>query len=85
MPSARSETSSLLSLFDELLPERGDVEDGDPPHLAEAREVGVGAEAPALQGGLLAAQGERGSPPFTRSGGRLALGDRGSAFRQLRG
>ena len=37
------ETSSLLSVFDEPLPERGDLEDRDPLHIAEAQEVGVGA------------------------------------------
>jgi hypothetical protein len=30
-------------MFDELLPERGDIDDRDRPHLAEAQEVGVGA------------------------------------------
>lgn len=33
-----------LSLFSEPSPERGDIEDRDPPHLAEGQEVGVGAD-----------------------------------------
>ena len=37
------ENSSLLLAFGELLPEGGHIEDRDPPHLAEAQEVGIGA------------------------------------------
>ena len=44
VPGTIEAGSSLVSVVGEPSPERGRVEDGDPAHVAEAEEVGVGAD-----------------------------------------